>query len=103
MTIPTTAIAIVLVGAVAATVTYMKRLKPEPRSRADNAAGAFLAIIGFPLATVLMLERAWAELAVVTIILWFLTVGTTKGRERVIWTVGAWAGTALLVWMARNH
>ena len=99
----TTAIAGVLVATIAATVAVMAWRKPAPGSEADNAAGAVLALIGFPLGTALILQHAWAEIAAVTIAAWVLTVGFTKGRESVIWTVAAWSGTAMLVWMTQSQ
>ncbi len=79
----------------------MAWLKPATGSRADNIAGGVIALVGFPLATLRIVQAAWAEIATVTIIMWVLTVGFTRGRETVIWTIAAWSGTAILGWMAQ--
>ena len=98
----TTAITAVLIATIAATVAAMAWLKPETGSTADNAAGAVLALIGFPLGTALMLHQAWMEIALVTIVTWALTVGFTRGRERIIWTTAACSGTAILAWLTNS-
>ncbi len=100
---PTTAIAAILVTAIAATVACMAWPKPAPGSKADNVAAAVLALVGFPLGTTLLVQHAWAEIAALTIAAWGGTVGLTKGRETVIWTVAAWSGTAVLVWMTQRQ
>jgi len=82
LNLPTTAIATVLVAAIAATVAVIAWQKPAPGSKADNAAGAVLALVGFPLGTALILQHAWAEIAAVRIAAWVLTVGFTRGRAR---------------------
>lgn len=100
---PTTAIAAILVTAIAATVACMAWPKPAPGSKADNVAAAVLALVGFPLGTTLLVLHAWVEIAALTIAAWGGTVGLTKGRETVIWTVAAWSGTAVLVWMTQRQ
>ena len=53
-----------------------------------------------PLGSVLLWQQAWAEISGVTLAAWMLTVSSTEGRERIIWTAAAAPAAIVLAWIA---
>ena len=96
----TTAIAVILIAGIAATAAWAAWRKPAAGSKTDNTVAAVLGIIMVPLRAVLLWLQAWAEISAITIAAWILTVGSTRGRERIIWTVAASPAAIVLAWMA---
>ena len=96
----TTAVTGILVTAIAATAAGAAWQKPAAGSKADNTVAAILGFVMLPLGTMLLWLQAWAEISAVTTAAWILTVGSTRSRERIIWTVAASPAAMVLAWMA---
>lgn len=94
---PTTAIAAIAITAIAVMIGYCAWRRPVRGSTAEMVAISLVA-----LCTALIMQNAWGEIAAVTLAIWVLTVGVMKRRETIAWTVAAWSGTAVVVWMAQN-
>ena len=95
----TTAVAGILIATIASTAAWAAWRKPAAGWKANNTVAAVLGIMMLPLGIVLLWLQAWVEIGAVTIAAWILTVGSTRGRERIIWTVAASPAAILLAWM----